>query len=456
MPTAAYSRPKIMDNISSVSESFSKLMKETEVTAMPGQSAETKDVTDIDKHFTIDRRISLEINAASDGTDNLSNIRRTASLDAVPNLEIRDEKKSLPIDVNPSKAPAEEDTIRIEDLKSRIIDRGQDHSWFGRVDGALGGQHPLPHGIQQHIPRQISETVTPPPQGVAAAIGSNPMLGPSFDPNANRSGGTVTLECPPHLVGRVIGRKGDTILRLQEMTASRIIIDQNVPNNAPRHVIISGPSLHSVSSAVQLVQEVMANGPPWRHKIPSMHAQWNVTQTPHGRYPPQVYGPSGSSTVQPPAPSSRGSNGPSVHTPGLNPPNAPLPHGSGHSASMPGWHQPHVPYSPISQPPSYAFYPGVPPIGPHSQPSQIPTQMPAGGWMPQPPFNSGWTGTGAYYPPQGSPSSNPTNPPPLNPPAASDPSTVNSGEVWQEARTPEGYVYYVNKVSGVTTWYKPT
>ena len=30
MPTAAYSRPKIMDNISSVSESFSKLMKETE------------------------------------------------------------------------------------------------------------------------------------------------------------------------------------------------------------------------------------------------------------------------------------------------------------------------------------------------------------------------------------------------------------------------------------------
>ena len=254
------------------------------------------------------------------------------------------------------------------------------------------------------------------------------------------------------------GRKGDTILRLQEMTASRIIIDQNVPQNAPRHVIISGPSLHSVSSAVQLVQEVMANGPPWRHKMPSVHAQWNVNQGQHPRSPYQLYGPPGSlSTSSAPAPQS-----PSPHTgnnhqsPGMSSPTGPLPHASNHSR-MSGWHQQqHVPFTPLGQPPSYAYYQAVPPMTPHSGSQMHTPPSGPGGWMPQAAYNSpGWTGTGAYYPPQGSSASSATTQT-LPPATEHSASNSTSSDLWQEARTPEGYVYFVNKTSGATTWYPPT
>lgn len=36
------------------------------------------------------------------------------------------------------------------------------------------------------------------------------------------------MECPKHLVGRVIGRGGETIQMLQAKTGARIQIDQNV------------------------------------------------------------------------------------------------------------------------------------------------------------------------------------------------------------------------------------
>jgi len=43
--------------------------------------------------------------------------------------------------------------------------------------------------------------------------------------------GTVlqVVECPKHLVGRIIGRGGETIQALQQKTGARIQIDQNVP-----------------------------------------------------------------------------------------------------------------------------------------------------------------------------------------------------------------------------------
>mmetsp|Transcript_29145 Transcript_29145/g.36582 ORF Transcript_29145/g.36582 Transcript_29145/m.36582 type:complete len:403 (-) Transcript_29145:361-1569(-) len=69
------------------------------------------------------------------------------------------------------------------------------------------------------------------------------------------------LDCPKNLVGRVIGRGGEVIRQLQQMSGARVQIDQNVPEGTPCKVAISGHDLGAVHYAMQLVQDVMANGP---------------------------------------------------------------------------------------------------------------------------------------------------------------------------------------------------
>lgn len=45
-----------------------------------------------------------------------------------------------------------------------------------------------------------------------------------------------TLDCPPGLVGRIIGRGGETIKGLQAASGATISIDQNYPEHMPRKV----------------------------------------------------------------------------------------------------------------------------------------------------------------------------------------------------------------------------
>ena len=64
---------------------------------------------------------------------------------------------------------------------------------------------------------------------------------------------TVTLPCPRSMVGRVIGRAGDTINALQQYTNTSIQIDQS---NDPTQVTISG-TVKSVRMTVAMVNDII-------------------------------------------------------------------------------------------------------------------------------------------------------------------------------------------------------
>merc|ERR1711990_220278 len=69
-------------------------------------------------------------------------------------------------------------------------------------------------------------------------------------------GGTATLPCPQTVVGKIIGRGGETIMALQQRTGCHIQIDQKVPQGQPRIVTITGPP-SSVAVACQMVKELI-------------------------------------------------------------------------------------------------------------------------------------------------------------------------------------------------------
>jgi hypothetical protein len=64
---------------------------------------------------------------------------------------------------------------------------------------------------------------------------------------------TATVDCPKSMVGRVIGKNGETIKALQTYTGALIQIDQTVE---PTKVTISGTP-HSLSLAVSMVTDVV-------------------------------------------------------------------------------------------------------------------------------------------------------------------------------------------------------
>jgi len=68
------------------------------------------------------------------------------------------------------------------------------------------------------------------------------------------------LDCPPGLVGRIIGRGGETIKSLQAMSGANISIDQNFPNDVPRKVHISG-STSAVAQGEKLVRDLLQGNP---------------------------------------------------------------------------------------------------------------------------------------------------------------------------------------------------
>ena len=69
----------------------------------------------------------------------------------------------------------------------------------------------------------------------------------------------VTVECPKACIGRVIGRGGETISRIQRTSNARVQVDQNVPEGAPVKVNITGMEAN-VQEAIRMVQDVMVNG----------------------------------------------------------------------------------------------------------------------------------------------------------------------------------------------------
>jgi len=117
--------------------------------------------------------------------------------------------------------------------------------------------------VDQHVPQDQPKKVvcTGEPGAVATAVAlihqvmaGQQVTGPA-GPNAQ------FLDCAKNLVGRIIGRGGEVIRQLQQMSGARVQIDQNVPEGTPCKVQISGHDLNAVHYAMQLVTDVMAHGP---------------------------------------------------------------------------------------------------------------------------------------------------------------------------------------------------
>ena len=69
-----------------------------------------------------------------------------------------------------------------------------------------------------------------------------------------------TIECPQGIVGRVIGRGGETIKALQSASQAHIVVNQDFPEGVPRQIVVTGRA-DSVARAVSMIQELI-NGEP--------------------------------------------------------------------------------------------------------------------------------------------------------------------------------------------------
>ena len=86
------------------------------------------------------------------------------------------------------------------------------------------------------------------------ALGSTPNQ--SNPPPQAAGDVAATLECPFSLVGKLIGRQGETVKGLQSQTGAYISIDQNVPDGMPRPVTVRGPQ-GAVDMAHRLITEIV-------------------------------------------------------------------------------------------------------------------------------------------------------------------------------------------------------
>lgn len=86
---------------------------------------------------------------------------------------------------------------------------------------------------------------------VTSLIGNAPTVG-----NGSIAGNRMTFECPKSLVGRVIGKGGETINELQRRSGARIQIEQRVPEGQPCVIEVQGDD-GAVQEAIRLTQEVM-------------------------------------------------------------------------------------------------------------------------------------------------------------------------------------------------------
>lgn len=102
------------------------------------------------------------------------------------------------------------------------------------------------------------------PDAVAAAVasvhGDDILAAPVVPPPPAMEAATNLVDCPPGLVGRVIGKGGETIKGLQAQSGAHITIDQNFPEGVPRKISISGPA-GCVDIATRLVEDLLKGGP---------------------------------------------------------------------------------------------------------------------------------------------------------------------------------------------------
>jgi far upstream element-binding protein len=133
------------------------------------------------------------------------------------------------------------------------------------IQDRSGARLQIDQSMPEGQPRKVSISGTP--ASVAAAkqlvlemtssdIVPDPTLGGAG------AGGEISeqLDIAQQMVGRVIGRGGETIKGLQVQSGAHITIDQNFPEGQPRKATVTGPTAN-VKRAIQMIQDLIAGGP---------------------------------------------------------------------------------------------------------------------------------------------------------------------------------------------------
>ncbi|KAL0037800.1 hypothetical protein WJX77_012473 [Trebouxia sp. C0004] len=89
----------------------------------------------------------------------------------------------------------------------------------------------------------------------AAAVASAPQMGDAFGPK------TATLQIPATLVGKVIGKGGETIKNLQNQSRTRIQIDHTAPGDT-KTITITSENPDYLEAAKHLIQQVVSDDSP--------------------------------------------------------------------------------------------------------------------------------------------------------------------------------------------------
>lgn len=171
-------------------------------------------------------------------------------------------------------------------------------------------QPPSQHRPASYLPQTAH--VAPYPQPVVAYATAPPVTAPM----ATGPDVTQTMDVQKSIVGRIIGRGGETIQLIQRKSGCRVTLDQNVPEGMPCKVMFTG-SPSNISLAVSMVQEINmgvhtsqigANLPAPSTAAPAPYAAapvaqpYGVAPSPYGAYgyPPQAI-PYGQPYGAPPA-----------------------------------------------------------------------------------------------------------------------------------------------------------
>lgn len=83
---------------------------------------------------------------------------------------------------------------------------------------------------------------------------------------------TETISCPHSIVGRIIGRGGETIRSLQQASGAHILVNQDFPEGTDRQVSITGRA-DGVQRAIAMIRELMSGEPGTASSIISRVAQ---------------------------------------------------------------------------------------------------------------------------------------------------------------------------------------
>jgi far upstream element-binding protein len=125
------------------------------------------------------------------------------------------------------------------------------------VGGSAAGANVAPLKVEFRKFDASQQTFVPP--GEAQNASSN-RFGTGPSDNIYEETRTVKLDCPQSLVGKVIGKGGETIKGLASQTGAKVVIDQmSMADGEPRKIVITGTK-SQIEKVSKMCEDIM-NGP---------------------------------------------------------------------------------------------------------------------------------------------------------------------------------------------------